>query len=88
MFFTGLELESKKFKEVALRKMIQKEKNGKVQLSEGDYDLNLHSLDNLLTFTENVNNIYSEIQALQRSIAIMKHDLPKILRDELIRLKG
>ena len=46
--------------------MIQKEKNGKVQLSEGDYDLNLHSLDNLLTFTENVNNIYSEIQALQR----------------------
>ena len=64
------------------------EKKGKCDLSEGD-DLNLLSLDKLLTFTENVNNTSSEIKALQRSIAIMmKQDLPKILRDELIRLNG
>jgi hypothetical protein len=46
--------------------------------------------DKLLSFTSNsnINNISSEIKALQRSIAIMKQDLPKILRDELTRLKG
>ena len=61
-------------------------KKGKFGLSEGD-DFNLLSLDKLLSFT-NVNNFSSEIKALQRSIAIMKQVLPKILRDELTRLKG
>ena len=42
----------------------------------------------LLNFTSNINNISSEIKALQRSIAIMKQDFPKILRAELVRLKG
>ena len=49
---------------------------------------NLLSLENLISFTENVNNFSLEIKALQRTIAIMKQDLPKILRDELIRVKG
>ena len=49
---------------------------------------NIYSIENLLSFTSNVNNISSEIKALQRSIAIMKQDLPKIIRDELSRLKG
>ena len=44
--------------------------------------------DKLLSFTSNVNNISLEIKALQRSIAILKQDLPKILRDELIKIKG
>ena len=38
-------------------------------------------------FFQNVNNISSEIRSLQRSLALMKQDLPKILHDELIRLK-
>ena len=53
--------------------------------SEGD---NLFSINKLLTFTENVNNIISEIKSLQQSIAILKQDLPKIVRDELTRLNG
>jgi|GEM_PF-3263697 len=44
--------------------------------------------DKLLSFTSNVNNISSEIKALQRSIAILKQEFPKILRDELSRLNG
>lgn len=65
-------------------------KKGKFYLSEGDYDFNFSFSDELLTFTftEFVNNISSEIKALQQSIAIMKQDLPKILRDELITIKG
>ena len=51
-------------------------------------ELNIYSLENLISFTFHVNNISSEIKALQRSIAIMKQDLHKILHDELIRLKG
>lgn len=62
-------------------------KKGKFDLSEGD-DFNLLSLDKFLTFTENVNNISLEIKALQKAITIMKQDLPKILRDGLIFLKG
>jgi len=62
-------------------------KKGKFDLSEGD-DFNLLSLDKFLTFTKNVNNISLEIKALQKSITIMKQDLPKILRDGLIFLKG
>jgi hypothetical protein len=65
-------------------------KKGKLYLSEGDYDFNFYSSDELLTFTftEFVNNISSEIKPLQQSIAIMKQDLSKILRDELYLLKG
>ena len=48
---------------------------------------NFYTIENLLSFTSNINNISLEIKALQRSIAIMKQDFPKILRDELIRLK-
>ena len=60
-------------------------KKGKLYLSEEDYDFNFYSSDELLTFTftEFVNNISSEIKTLQRSIAIMKQDLPKILRADL-----
>ena len=50
--------------------------------------LSIYDMGNLLNFPVKVNNISSEIKALQRSIAIMKQDLPKILHDELIRLKG
>ena len=42
---------------------------------------NIYSKENLLS-------ISSEIKSLQRLIAILKQDLPKILRDELTRLKG
>ena len=62
-------------------------KKRKFDLSKGD-DFNLLSLHKLLTFTENVNNFSSEIKSLQRSIEILKQDLPKIVRDELIRLNG
>jgi hypothetical protein len=61
-------------------------KKGEIDLSEGDV-FNLHSLNKLLTFTENVNIVSLKGKALQRSIAIMKQDLPKIIRDELSRLK-
>ena len=54
----------------------------------GRDNFNFPSLDKLLTFTENVNNVSSEIKALQRFISLLKQDLPKILRDELIRLNG
>ena len=63
-------------------------KNENLNLAQGKVDFNLTSLDKLLTFTKNVNNFSSETNALQRSIAIMKQDLPKILRDELSLLKG
>ena len=49
---------------------------------------NIYSIENLLSFTSNIDNISSEIRSLQRSLALMKQDLPKILRDELTRLKG
>ena len=50
-------------------------------------ELNIYTIENLLSFTSHSNDISSEIKALQRSIAIMKQDLPKIIRDELSRLK-
>lgn len=50
--------------------------------------LNIYTIENLLSFTSHINNISLEIKALQRSIAILKQDLPKILRDELITIKG
>ena len=62
------------------------EKNRTKHNEEGE--LNIYTIDKLLSFTSNGNNLSSEIKALQRSIAIMKQDLPKILRDELTRLKG
>ena len=46
-------------------------------------ELNIYTIENLLSFTSHINNISSEIKALRRSIAIMKQDFPKILRDEL-----
>jgi len=51
-------------------------------------DLINNTEDKLLSFTSHVNNISSEIKALQRSIAIMKQHLPKIIRYEFIRFKG
>ena len=63
-------------------------KNENLNLAQGKVDFNLTSLDKLLTFTENVNNIYAEIKALQRSISLLKQDLPKIVRNELTRLNG
>lgn len=49
---------------------------------------NIYTTENLLSFTSNVNNLSSEIRSLQRSLALMKQDLPKIIRSELSRLKG
>ena len=46
-------------------------------------ELNIYTIENLLSFTSHINDISSEIKALQRSIAILKQDFPKILRDEL-----
>jgi hypothetical protein len=40
-------------------------------------ELNIYTKEKLLSFTPNVNNISLEIKALQRSIAILKQDLPK-----------
>jgi hypothetical protein len=64
------------------------EKN-RTKHDEDESELSIYTTENLLSFTSNsnINNISSEIKALQRSIAIMKQDFPKILRDELIRLK-
>jgi hypothetical protein len=61
-------------------------KKGEIDLSEGDV-FNLHSSNKLLTFTESVNNICLEIRSLQGSIALMKQEFPKIILDELFRLK-
>jgi hypothetical protein len=64
------------------------EKN-RTKHDEDESELSIYTTENLLSFTSNsnINTISSEIKALQRSIAIMKQDFPKILRDELIRLK-
>ena len=51
-------------------------------------ELHKYTIEKLLSFTSDVNNISLEIKALQRSIAILKLDLPKIIRDQLIWLKG
>ena len=51
-------------------------------------ELNNYTIEKLLSFTSNVNNISLEIKALQRSISLLKQDLPKTVRDELIRLNG
>ena len=51
-------------------------------------ELYIYPIENLLSFTAHINDISSEIKSLQRSIAIMKQDLFKILRAELVRLKG
>jgi hypothetical protein len=51
-------------------------------------ELNIYTTENLLRFTSHINVISSEIKALQQSIAIMKQNLPKIIHDELIPLKG
>ena len=51
-------------------------------------ELNIYTIENLLSFTSHINDISSEIKALQRSIALIKQDLPKIIRDELSRLNG
>ena len=50
-------------------------------------ELHNYTIEKLLSYTSNVNNISLEIKALQRSIAILKQGLPKIIRDELSRLK-
>jgi hypothetical protein len=50
-------------------------------------ELNIYTIEKLLSFTSTVNNLSTEIKAVQRSIALMKQDLPKIIRDELSRLK-
>ena len=50
-------------------------------------ELNIYSLENLISFTSHINNISSGINALLRSIPFMKQDLPKIIRYELIRFK-
>ena len=33
-------------------------------------------------------NYEEELKAIQRSIALLRQDLPKIVRDELIKIKG
>jgi hypothetical protein len=50
-------------------------------------ELNIYTIEKLLSFTSTVNNLSTEIKAVQRSIALMKQDLPKFIRDELSRLK-
>ena len=50
-------------------------------------ELYIYPIENLLSFTAHINDISSEIKALKRSIAILKQDFPKILRDDL-KIKG
>ena len=63
-----------------------KENRTKHDKAEGE--LNIYTIENLLSFTSHINNISSEIKALQRSLALIKQDLPKIIRDEFSRLNG
>ena len=58
-------------------------KENRTKHDEAEGELNIYTIENLLSFTSHINDISSEIKALQRSIAIMKQDFPKILRDEL-----
>jgi hypothetical protein len=62
-------------------------KNEKLLLNFSDErdNFNLLSLDKLLTFTENVNNISSEIKALQRAVAMIKPEIRVMIREELAR---
>ena len=57
-------------------------------MTSKESQLHNYTIENLLSFTSHINDISSEIKALQRSIAILKQDFPKILRDELIKIKG
>ena len=63
------------------------EKNRTKHNGEED-ELNIYTIENLLSFTSHINDISSEIKSLQRSLALIKQDLPKIIRDELSRLNG
>ena len=63
-------------------------KKNRTKHDEDEEELNIYTMENLLSFTSHINGISSEIKALQRSIAILKQDFPKILRDELSRLNG
>jgi hypothetical protein len=62
------------------------EKN-RTKHDEDEDELNIYNIENLLSFTSNVNNISLENKPLQRTITILEQDLPKIIRDQHIRLK-
>jgi hypothetical protein len=54
----------------------------------GEGELNIYTIENLLSFTSHINDISSEIKALQRSTTKFKEEMPQFIRSELIRLKG
>jgi hypothetical protein len=51
-------------------------------------ELHNYTIENLLSFTSHINDISSEIKALQRSIAKFREEMPQFIRSEVIRLKG
>jgi hypothetical protein len=48
-------------------------------------ELNIYTIENLLSFTSHINNISSEIKALQRAVAQMKPEIRVMIREELAR---
>ena len=63
-------------------------KENRTKHDEAEGELNIYTIENLLSFTSHINDISSEIKALQQSLALIKQDLPKIIRDEFSRLNG
>ena len=45
-----------------------------------EVELNIYSLENLISFTSHINNISSGIKALQRSISILKSELKIVIK--------
>ena len=47
-----------------------------------------YNTDNKLINNSFFTNYEEELKAIQRSIALLRQDLPKIVRDELIKING
>ena len=58
------------------------EKN-RTKHDEDESELNIYTIENLLSFTSHINDISSENKSIQRSIALLRQDIKKIVREEV-----
>ncbi|MGI9011911.1 MAG: hypothetical protein ACR2F1_12085 [Nitrososphaeraceae archaeon] len=64
-------------------------KNGKLNddFPKGDNLFSVNKYKNITNFPKE-SDLREEIKALQRSMALLRQDLPQVVRSELYRLKG
>jgi hypothetical protein len=58
------------------------------KIGKDDESQNNIRTSELLNILSELSDIREEFKALQRSFALLRQDIPKILRNELVRLKG